>query len=251
MIKKNQSERLDFAGNLFKGVVSLFFKVFFFFAGKPEQSENAKKAVELYKGRGFASLFTQIRLWDSPLEEISRLITNQGLIVDLGCGDGFLSNFLALSSAKRKLVGVELNSVRFKEADKGLKNTKFIAGDILKTNLPDADTFLLVHVLHHLPSKKSQQELLEKIYKKLSKGGKLIMVEIIKKPFLKYWFTYLTDAVIVPILFEKKLFSSQVHFRDNDEWIKVLNDLGFKVKTKVAHQGRPFSHLILIGEKNA
>lgn len=229
--------------------ITVFFKVLFFLQGTPDTTPMLKKVSRLYKSGDFSELFTQIRLWDAPLVEIEKRVPRQGTVLDLGCGDGFLANFLAISEPGRKVIGIELNKERIKEVNKGLKNTKLKSGDILKERFPQSDAILLVHVLHHLPSFEAQKEVLNKCYKNLKKNGKLIIVEIGKKPLDKYLFSWLTDAIVVPILFEKKFFSKDFHYRDEKEWSRTLREYGFRVSQKTAHEGMPFSHVIFLCEK--
>jgi ubiquinone/menaquinone biosynthesis C-methylase UbiE len=218
--------------------------------GDPVKSLNSKRAIKLYENNGFASLFTKIRLWDSPMEEIAKLAPKKGLIIDLGCGDGFLANYLAISNPKSKIIGIEVNESRIKNAQRGLKNTHFISGSILEKKISNADAILLIHVMHHLPSYQDQEIILRQCYKKLKSGGKLIVAEITDKPVLKYMFTYFTDAVLVPILFEKRLFNKEVFYRNSGEWQELLSSIGFRAEVIKNHNSdKPFSHVLISAEK--
>lgn len=227
--------------------------IFFIFVIKPEKNidKNLQKTLGLYQNEGgFAELFSKIRVWDAPYEELDSLIKKNAKIIDLGSGDGLLGNYLAISSSKRKVFGVEINEDRVKIADKRIKNAKFKKGDVLKTDIRKYNQIILSHVLHHLPSRDDQIKLLEKISTSLKKGDRLLILEIDNKPFLKYLFTFFTDAVIVPILFEKKLVNFNFYYRKSFEWKKELNELGFNVKIRSVNKGMPFSHVLINCEKN-
>src|SRR5688572_9983315 len=75
--------------------------------------------------------FIPIRFWDAPFLEVEKLIPKKAVILDLGCGEGFFTNFLALSSKNRKLIGVEIDKDRIKKANHKLVNAKFKNGDIV------------------------------------------------------------------------------------------------------------------------
>lgn len=225
-------------------IIEIFFRIFFLVFGKPKISNDLNKAIELYKGGGFSSLFKLIRVWDAPYQEIEKLVPQKGEIVDLGSGDGLLANYLGLSSLRRKVLGIELNKSRLVESDKGLKNVRFKAGDILKSKIYKVDAILLIHVFHHLPSLDDQLKILDACKKNLNKNGKLIVVEIIQKPLLKYIFTSITDMLILPIVFNNKLIDTNIHYRKDTEWKKLFKSYGFKVKTTYPHLGRPFSHAL-------
>lgn len=224
--------------------IKIFFRVFFATFGYPKISKDLSKAIDLYKGNGFSSLFKLIRVWDAPYEEIERIVPQKGQIIDLGSGDGLMANYLGLSFPRRKVFGIELNKLRLIESDRGVKNVKFKAGDILKSKIFKVDAILLIHVLHHLPNKEAQVKMLEVCKKNLNKNGKLIVAEIIQRPFLKYLFTYITDMLILPIVFNNKLFDTKIHYRKDSAWKKLFKSYGFKVKTTYPHKGKPFSHVL-------
>lgn len=225
-------------------VISLFFTIFFKFR-KPIQNKILYKTINLYRGSGFSEIFSQIRAWDAPFEDIDKLIPKKAEILDLGSGDGLLSNYLALSSNKRNVVGIEMNEKRVLISPKGLKNVKFKQGNILTHKLPKTDVYILAHVLHHLPSKIHQEKLLKKIAGVMQKKQKLLILEIDNKPKLKYITTWLTDAFIVPILFEQKIFNKNFYYRNRKEWYNLLDQLGFKIRIKKVHKGMPFSHVLI------
>jgi len=227
-------------------VVEVFFKIFFLIFGEPKISDNLGKAIDLYKHRGFSSLFAKIRAWDAPYDQVEKLIPSSAKVLDLGSGDGLMANFLALSSRKRKVSGIELNKMRVKESYRGLKNTSFSRGNIVKSSYKEVDVVLLIHVLHHLSSFDAQEEVIKKISKTLSKNKKLIILEIDDKPFLKYIFSFLVDAIVVPILFERKLFSFDFRYRKKKEWLRLLKEYGFSiVAAKHVSKGMPFSHILI------
>jgi ubiquinone/menaquinone biosynthesis C-methylase UbiE len=232
-------------------IISLFFKVLFIFVPRKNTSKDLQKTIDLYKGDGFAELFAEIRTWDAPYEPINKIIKKNATILDLGCGDGTLSNYLAITSKRRRVYGIDINKERVDKAYKGLENTKFEKGDILKIKIIKPDVVILAHVLHHLPSKNEQINLLKKITKNLGKNKELIILEIDYKPFLKYLFTWLTDAITVPILFEGKLFNPNFFYRKSGEWKKILTDLGYDVHIKKIDKGMPFSHVLIYAKKLA
>jgi len=212
--------------------------------GDDKLSKVKEETLKLYSNDDFMKLFSLIRIWDAPFDEINKSLPQNGRILDLGAGDGILTNFLALSNSSRDLIGLEINESRIKEADKRLKNTRFIHTDILKATFPSVNSVLLAHVLHHLPSRDKQVKLLKKCIVALKKGEKLIIVEVSEKPLVKYWYTWLVDTIALPILFGNKVVDRQIFFRKDKQWIKLLKSLGFSVNLIRCHRGKPFSHVI-------
>ena len=231
-------------------ILEVFFEIYFAVLGKPKIDSELAEVLELYKdGNDFKELFSTIRVWDTPYDKIEQEISESGKIVDLGCGEGILANYIALKSSKRKVHGIELNASRVKDADKGMKNAQFEIGDIRKTTENNISTALLVHVLHHLPSYADQETVLKNVFANLKKGGKLVVVEIAETPLPKYWFTWVIDTVVVPILFEGKLIDQNINYRSARDWKKALKDIGFTCKVTKIDDGKPFSHILLTCEK--
>ncbi len=244
------SHKVKIIKGLLESILRIFFKLFFTLTPKTKVSKNLRKTIDLYKGGGFAELFAEIRAWDAPYEPVDDLVKRNANVLDLGCGDGLLGNYLLISSPKRRVKGIELNKNRAREANKGVKGTSFEQGDILKTKISSVyDVITLIHVLHHLPGKESQVELLTKISKSLKKNKELLILEIDYKPVTKLVFSWITDAIIVPILFEGKLFNPNFFYRKSNEWKKILSKLGFRVKIKTIHKGMPFSHVLIYAKK--
>lgn len=202
------------------------------------------QTIALYGKLGWKSYFAKIRFWDAPYLEVEKMVPKEGKIIEIGCGEGVFSNFLALSSKDRTVYGLDIDRTRISQADRGLKNTKFVHADAVNANVPPADVLVLFHVLHHLNSPADQEIVLSNCRGKVAKNGKMIIVEVEPKFSIKYLITLFTDHFLVPWLFEKRLYSP-IYFRRSKDWVKILNSLGFTCKVKSAEEGMPFSHIIL------
>lgn len=216
------------------------------------KKELINKTLNLYSNLGLRSIFAKIRFWDAPFIEAEKLVPKKGIIVDLGCGEGLFTNFLAVSSVKRKAIGVEIDKNRLKYAVRGIKNASFRYGDVVNINFPYANAFVLFHLLHHLPSAKAQETVIKKCVSKLKKNGRIIIVEIDPSPTLKYAITWLTDHFIFPIVFGNKLFEPHILYRDIKGWRKLLESSSssrFNVQVQNAYSNKPFSHIIVIATK--
>lgn len=202
------------------------------------------ETINLYSDTGWKSLFTKWKFWEEPYEELEKLIPDHGKIIDLGCGEGILANFLALSSNKRKVLGFEIDKTRLFVANRNIPNTQFKQADITKLTIPSCDVITLFHVLHHLDSYEEQEEVLKSCFKALKKNGKLLIVDVEIKPSIKYWTCWLADHFLVPWVFEKR-FYTPAFFRTSKNWKKFLNKIGFYCEIIPAEAGRPFSNVIL------
>lgn len=204
------------------------------------------QTIRLYADNGWKKWFAAWRFWVAPYAYVETLVPKSGTIMELGCGEGLFSNYLALSEKKRKILGVELDKERVKIADKGLKNAKFVVGDALKTHISKLDCVVLFHVLHHLKSKESQEQLLKKIKKSLKPNGSIIIVEIENDASPKYYITWFWDHFMVPWFFEKSLYQKDIIFRTNNEWKELFRKLQLTTKAKKYDDNMPFSHIVYV-----
>ncbi|MFC1625819.1 class I SAM-dependent methyltransferase [Patescibacteria group bacterium] len=204
---------------------------------------SREKAINLYSSNLWENFLSHFKFWEEPYEVIDRIIPKSGTVVELGCGEGLLSNFLAISQPKRKIIGYEIIPERLEMAKKRLKNTNYYVGDITKIHFPKADVFVLFHVLHHLPGGPAQERVLLKVKKSLNKNGKLIIVEVHVKPSLKYVAAWIFDHFLVPWVFEKR-FYTRAYFRKENKWSRLLTELGFNVVVTEETRGRPFPNIV-------
>lgn len=209
---------------------------------------NVAKTINLYKNLGWKYIFSYIRFWDAPLQELEKHIPKKGTFVELGCGDGILSNFLAITSKDRKIIGIDNDKKRVKTAKRGLANTMYISGDIREIDIPQSDGIIISHVLHHLSSYKQQEDLLKICRQKIKSNGNIYILEIYKNKNFKYLLGWFFDHFLVPIFFEKKLYS-KIYYRSDKEWNLLLNKIGFKTKIIDVSPNKPISNIIILCKK--
>jgi len=196
-----------------------------------------KETRRLYHNLGYVTVFTYFRFFHAPYSLVESLVPHKGSIVDLGCGYGFFSNMLGLNSPEREVVGIELNERKLRYAGRNVKNVQFINGDITKLKLDKSDAIVLFHVLHHLKSFQAQHRLLKECYKKLKKGGELIVVEIDYKPLWKFLFTFLIDAALY--------FGDRFYYRSRGQFDRLFKRVGFEPESIIpAHKFVPLSHIV-------
>lgn len=204
-----------------------------------------KQTIALYKDQGWKKYFAYIRFWDAPLQDLEREIPKEGNITELGCGDGIFSNYMALMSTKRNVVGIDKDKKRLKIADRKLANTHYIYGDIRNIQIPPSDCIVISHVLHHLSSHEEQIDVIKACKKKLKRNGLLIIMEVHVTLSPKYLLARIFDNFLVPIFFENRLYS-RIYYRKLDEWKDLLERMNFSCKIKRASVGKPISNIIII-----
>src|SRR3990167_11463867 len=94
-----------------------------------------------------------------PLEEIDVSLPKKGKLLDLGCGEGVISKYLARNN-KRAIIGIDSDEKRLPKHK--TKNLYFKNADIREVSLKDSSGVVISDVLHHL-GLKDQENLLIRI----------------------------------------------------------------------------------------
>lgn len=106
------------------------------------------------------------------LNKFLNLLKEGSKILDLGCGEGDKTNYIAGKGFK--VIGVDLSKTAIKSAKKNFKNVTFLIRDITNTKLPsnsfDAITSLAVY---HTLIVKDRKLYIKEIQRLLKKGGLL------------------------------------------------------------------------------
>jgi SAM-dependent methyltransferase len=104
-------------------------------------------------------------------------VPRAGQILDLGCGYGVATHWLACFTERRTFRGVDYDEDKIRVARRtapGHPRIVFEHGDILEADYSPCDAVLLLDVLHYWRPEK-QQAILEKARRALRPGGRLIL----------------------------------------------------------------------------
>ncbi len=146
---------------------------------KPEAEKERvfqEHVVDVY--RQIAGHFSATRY--APWPEVvwfSTLLPKGGIVLDVGCGNGRHSVFLAGEGFR--VVGLDiveelLSAAKSRARTTGVESrTEFVAGDARKLPFRDGqfDGVLCVAVLHHIPTRKGRLEVLWEMWRVLKTGG--------------------------------------------------------------------------------
>ncbi len=107
----------------------------------------------------------------------NKQIPRDAKIVDLGCGYGFIPYMLSLCSNQREILAIDYDDEKIAIA----KNTNptntqlsFSCENIAEYDIPKADAYLILDVLHYLPEE-LQKQVLDKCMKQLRSNGIIII----------------------------------------------------------------------------
>ena len=98
-------------------------------------------------------LHMTIRWRVCPLPTIAAHVPDSGVILDLGCGHGLFAQLLARESARRDVIGVDLDAHKVALAQTlKLPNLRFIVGDVAETAIPPVQAVTILDVLYLVPN---------------------------------------------------------------------------------------------------
>lgn len=211
-------------------------------------SKNTKKILaevkKRYWGLNWVGLYTYWRYWEYPRYiRMEKMLPKEGVIIDLGCGCGIFTNFLAATRPKRKIIAMEFNQDKIRIANKGFPNITYLTEDITKTKVPKADAIVLMHILHHLNSYQEQEELLKVCVDRLKKGGVLLIDEVYNQPSWKRHFTRVVDFLLYPF--------DPTFYRFQPEMLELLKKFPLKIVKVENVDGHlmPFAQVVYLCQK--
>lgn len=183
------------------------------------------KLFNIYKSQGLIkALWVVFRVVILPSDKIDKIISRLGTIVDIGCGNGGLTNYLAVGSPKRQFIGIDLSRSRIADALKTTGRSRrvtFINADVTKIKLPNVDIYMIVDVLHHI-SYSDQEKLIMFLAKRLSKKSLLLIKEVDNSNTLPFLYGHFFEKILYP---KEKIYS-----RSKIEWRRLFDKLGLKYK---------------------
>ena len=174
-------------------------------------------------------LFVKKRIQLIPLDELDKTVQRQGNIVELGCGHGIVSNYLALTSRERNVIGIDFDKERIQWANTtvtGRDNIKFICDDITQLKVETVDVVILFGVLCLIPFE-HWDNLFKKIFQSLRKGGSFILHDIKVTNNFKFYLHIAREHLfrIIKITKAKGLF-----LKNDVELIRQISNHGFFAK---------------------
>lgn len=149
-------------------------------------------------------------------------------VLELGCGKGFNSAFLAEKFPEITFAGIDITDKHLSIARKkseSFKNLTFSYGDFHKMDFEDS-SFDLIFELESICHAQDSMQVLSEIYRTLKKGGQFVLYD----GFRGNGFENLPDNLMqAAILTEKSLAVNR--FEKIDTWLEYSRKAGFKLKS--------------------
>jgi ubiquinone/menaquinone biosynthesis C-methylase UbiE len=160
------------------------------------------------------------------VREINEHIEDRHKVLELGCGKGFNSSFLAQKNGASSFFGIDISNKHLNYAKKkaeDLNNLNFTSGDFHSINFDDA-TFDIVFELESVCHSDDPDRLLKEVHRVLQPGGKFILYEGFRaKDFKSLSSTQKKSAALI----EKTMAVN--HFDAISEWLEIAEANGFSI----------------------
>ncbi len=231
-------------------------------------SDLRDAASEPYRRAGhFAWRFARGKL---GLDPVFQHLLSQGLIaprahvLDIGCGQGLLASLLractllapqgrwpsqwAAAPAAARVTGIDLRPRDIERARASLGGAaEFVCGDMRQIPFPEADTVVLLDVLHYI-NVAEQNEVLVRVRRALPPQGTLLLRvgDATARPGFR--FSQWVDTVVAWMRLHRVV---PLAGRPLAEWVAQLESLGFDVRSQPMSRGTLFSNVLLVAKVRA
>ncbi|HEX7655274.1 MAG TPA: 1-acyl-sn-glycerol-3-phosphate acyltransferase, partial [Verrucomicrobiae bacterium] len=208
-----------------------------------------RKVERLYRYQGaYTEQFVHWKMKLDPIFPVlDRVTPRQGLILDLGCGYGLATHWLAEAGYDRTLAGIDYDGEKIRIARRSAPDNpriRFTEGDIQTAELPACDAILLLDVLHYWVPEK-QLQILKRARQALRPGGRLILRDGARAENAAH------DRVHRWEVFATKLglnrTRERLHFLTLAELESLLQRAGFARPEIIREAGRDSNVLLLAG----
>jgi 2-polyprenyl-3-methyl-5-hydroxy-6-metoxy-1,4-benzoquinol methylase len=154
---------------------------------------SSRLALAAYRDEALSTrAHTRIRWHSAPFAQVETLLPSEGQILDLGCGHGLFTIFLALRSPQRRIEAVDIDVAKVAAADRASK----VAGvadrvevtAVSREWLPEParyDAVVINDVLYLMGARRAEV-VLAAAAAALRPGGVLVIKEIRENPRWKY-----------------------------------------------------------------
>lgn len=211
-----------------------------------------KKVVRNYLFRGPVLewyMKVKIRMEDN-YRLFHKILPEEGLITDIGCGYGFMAYMLHLMAPGRSFQCFDHDADKIDTAlycALNNDNMEFSHADVTRLDLNKSDAFIIADVLHYLPEAE-QEKLIRKCASNLNENGLILIRDADAGMKKKHLGTRLSEFLSTRIGFNATPGKdNKLYFRPKEFYLGIFDDL--KLETKIINDTHMTSNLVYILKK--
>ena len=121
-------------------------------------------------------------------------------------------------------------------------NAHFRVADVTEAEFEEADTVLLIDVIHYLTIAE-QDDVLQRAAAAVRPGGHLVVREADTERGWRSWMTLVQEKLSTAVRFNR---GARVQFRPAREVVEIAESAGLECETRPAWGGTPFSNVLMI-----
>ena len=219
--------------------------------GRFERGSPQKRVLSLFRGAPpVVRAHVAVRWATCPFPAVAAQLPQAGRVLEIGCGHGLLSLYLALGSSDRSITGIDVDEEKLAAgraaADGAGRDVSFeVASD---GELPEGPWHgrAIVDVLYLL-SAGDQAGLLRACADGLAPGGVLVVKEMALVPRWKFRWNTLQETAAVKLLGITE--GEELTFLPPADLAAAMVAGGLTVRDRPIHRGYLHPHHLLVGRK--
>ncbi len=215
------------------------------------RSPAASRAIQLFDDAPRGDRFhVRARWWSCPFPALERHVPVAGRVLEVGCGHGLLSLYLALCSPGRLVEGIDIDTHKIELAraaaaglDPGEAHVTFTA--VEPGDLPDGpfDAIVINDVLYLMPAE-LRLSVLASCVARLAPGGVLLVKELDTAPRWKYEIGRGQEILATRVL--RYTQGADMEIVPMQDFVDQLETFGLAVHGVRVDRGYPHPHHLLI-----
>ena len=197
-------------------------------------------------------LHTRVRWRSGPFEAVADAVPTRGRILEIGCGHGLLSTYLALGADGRDVLGTDVDGDKIRAAQRagqGIANLAFRAVEPGAFPAGPWDAVCIVDVLY-LIEREGERELLTTAADHLAPGGVLVVKEMGTTPRWKFRWMATQERISVQMLGITA--GHDLTFAPPPELTTWMEEAGLaEIEHRPLDRGYPHPHHLVVARKPA
>lgn len=220
---------------------------------RPDAPSREVLAAYASIGSPRARLHTTIRWWTCPIAPLDPLLPTEGDFLEIGCGHGLVSAYLATRAPERRVTGVDIDAAKIELGRQAVRvagladRVQLDAVDTSWTPEPaSVDAVLIVDVLYLL-GLDGAVRLVEAAAAALRPGGVLVVKEMAETPRWKHRFATFQELLAVRVV--GLTAGDQVDLVPLDALAAAMTGAGLTTDVRRLDRGYPHPHAVVVGRR--